>query len=222
MSDPRRKSPLAHRKPVTAGQMAALKELPNLGKLAIRIDAAKHGGAVSAVLGFELPGRANSFAGAGDHTAIWLGPDEWMIITLAGGEHELAAKLAGKLQSLHHQVVDVTDYYTTIALSGTRSREMLMKLSTIDFHPRALTSGTAVTTMLAKANATVLLIESDTGGTGTGTGTSSVLDNAIFEIIVRRSMADYLWCLLCEAGHEFGLTQTAPIGRVQTHLPHFD
>jgi sarcosine oxidase, subunit gamma len=83
---------------------------------------------------------------------------------------------------------------------------VLMKVATIDFHPRAFRPGMAVTTNFGRTVAWARLSGEST-----------------FDIIVRISMADYLWCLLAEAGREWGLPpQTPKGGDVKLHLPHLE
>ena len=118
----------------------------------------------------------------------------------------LIQALAAALKGTHHQLADVTDYYTTIALDGTKAREALMKISTIDWDARVFKAGMGATTPLGRATPF----------------TRMVSDNPpAFEIVIRISMADYLWCLLAEAGHEWGMPAQHPKGQVKLHLPHF-
>ena len=80
-----------------------------------------------------------------------------------------------------------------------------MTLSTIDLHPRKFVAGEAVLSNLGRANPLLIATAADA-----------------FDIHIRISMADYLWCSLCEAGHEWGLPEEKPKGVVQLHLPHFE
>ena len=40
-----------------------------------------------------------------------------------------------------------------------------------------------------------------------------------FDLIIRRSHADYLWCLLALAGYEYGLPEQKPEGHVKLAAP---
>jgi len=196
-----RRATLAHREP-----LAALKEKPFEGKLILRGKLELIGSAAASVLAAPLPAKVYETATGKRAVAQWLGPDEWLIATAPGDEAALLADLSTALSAWHVQAVDVTDYYTTIALSGAHARDMLMKVTTTDFHPRAFKPGMGITTNFARTVAWTR----QTGDTA-------------FDIIVRISMADYLWCLLAEAGHEWGLPlQTPKGGDVKLHLPHFE
>lgn len=212
MSDPRRRAPLAHRKSFsTAKGEAALAEVPFLGKLVLRGDALRIGSAVESVAGAPLPVVPGTTTESAKAVIHWMGPDEWWLTSPAGTERAMQSAFEGRLEGVHSQVADVTEYYTTLALSGSKAREMLMKISTIDLHPRHFTKGQCVTSLFARANPLVRLAkdEQDAGG-------------PLFELTIRISMADYLWCVLAEAGHEWGLPVLEPRGIVKQHLPHFE
>jgi sarcosine oxidase subunit gamma len=210
MSDPRRKSALAHRRALSSPE-ASIREVPFQGKLVLRGDAYRVSGPVSTVLGLDLPRIVKGTATNAGVTAIWTAPDEWWILTPPGEEAAIKPKLEIALFGTPSLVSDVTDYYTTIALEGSKAREMLMKLMTIDLHPRAFKAGDAVSSNMARAVAVLRQTRDDAGRQGPA-----------FEILIRISMADYLWCILAEAGHEWGLPIEAPKGQVKQHLPHFD
>jgi sarcosine oxidase, subunit gamma len=210
--DARRKSALSHRQPQTSDDgSAALREKPFEGKLILRGEHGSLHPAVNGVLGADLPATVGGTASSLRVTAQWLGPDEWLLITPPREEIALLTELNAALAALHAQAVDVTDYYTTIELSGPRAREMLMKITTIDMHPRAFKVGHGVAGNFGRANPFVRQTRDDAAEGGPA-----------FDLIIRISMADYLWCLLCEAGHEWGLIELDPKGQVKQHLPHFE
>lgn len=210
MSDPRRKSALAHRRGLSSPD-ASLRELPFQGKLMLRGDSYRVGAPISTAIGIDLPRTVKATATANGITAIWTAPDEWWLITPPGEEAGIKSKLDVALFGTPSLVTDVTDYYTTILLEGAKAREMLMKLMTIDLHPRAFKAGEAVSSNIGRAVAVLRQTREDSGRQGPA-----------FEILIRISMADYLWCVLAEAGHEWGLPIETPKGQVKQHLPHFD
>ena len=205
-----RTSALAHRSPLSADGVT-IAEKPFEGKLILRGDLQRIGAGAAQVLGVGLPGKVHGTSAGQRAAAQWLGPDEWLLITAPGAQGALAADVGKALASQHHQVADVTDYYTTIELSGAHAREMLMKIATVDFHPREFKNGMGITTNLGRANPSLRQTRDDAAPGGPA-----------FDIIIRISMADYLWCLLAEAGHEWGLPGQSPKGQVTLHLPHFD
>lgn len=209
--DPRRTSPLVHRETLTAsGGTARLSERPFHGLVALRGARRTVAAAARKAMGFALPSKAGKSTRANSKRAIWIGPDEWVLVSEPDGETGLIENLQSALDDKHYQAVDVTDYYTTIEVGGSRARELLAKLITIDLHHRHFLTDDAVATNFAKASGWLVLVESQEDGSD------------VFQLFVRRSMADYLWCMLAEAGREWGLPQQIPIGKVKLHLPHFE
>ncbi|WP_018698910.1 sarcosine oxidase subunit gamma [Amorphus coralli] len=201
MLDPRRRSPLAHRMPIRAASGAvSLAEWPFLSKLIVRCQAGRDATAVEAVTGVALPTTACTSATAGERSLLWLGPDEWMLVAPDGEAAALETDLRAALTGPHTQVVDVSDYYTVITLTGARGRDVLARLVTIDLHPRHFAKGRVVGTLAGAVNLLVWLRdESDAAG-------------PVFDVIVRASMADHVWCLMAEAGRAFGCPAQEPRG----------
>lgn len=146
--------------------------------------------AVASVLAMQLPLTPNTTSSTEDKTVLWLGPDEWLIITSAQQQVELITQLrdAGNQQDLSMAVTDLSSAQTIINVSGSETREMLAKGCPLDLHPEQFVAGQCAQTLLAKA-AVVLWAESDDS----------------INIIVRRSFAEYLWQWLKDASAEYGL-----------------
>ena len=196
---PIRRSPLSERTPIEARRGAVhLAEIPFLGKQILRVDPKTGSAPVKKVTGLDLPAKPLGTAVSDDAALLWLGPDEWMLVTPAEDEGAIAAKLAEALAARHHQLVDVGDYYTAIDVTGPKSRELLMKLTVLDIHPRAFEAGQVTGTIFGHANAVIWLV-SDIDGDPT------------FRLFVRWSYADYLWCLLADAGLEWGMPEQVPV-----------
>ena len=72
-----------------------LTEHGHLGYVNLRGDAADSSfvEAARAVLGLELPRTPNTAAEGGTHTAYWLGPDEWLVVTAPMAERGTANAL---------------------------------------------------------------------------------------------------------------------------------
>ena len=65
------------------GPAVVISERPFLGHLNLRGDPGDGGftSAAANVLGFRLPTAPNTTAGKGGLLALWLGPDEWLVVT---------------------------------------------------------------------------------------------------------------------------------------------
>ncbi len=200
LAQPVRRSPLAARAPVAAPSGAiTLQDRPFLRKYILRADPHEAVERLRSALGLGLPFDPLTSSGSPDTAFLWMGPDEWLLVTSpdAFGPSQITAEA---LAGTHHQLVDVSDYYTAIDLAGPNARELLMKLTTLDLHPRAFRVGMVTGTILGRANATVWQIFDDAAESG-----------PTFPIFVRWSFADYLWCLLADAGREWELPVQVPV-----------
>ena len=171
-----------------------MSERPLLGYVNLRGDAGAglFTEAVSRVLGVTLPTRPNTTSQDRQLTLCWLGPDEWMAIVAPGDEMATVRALQDAMGALHASVVDVTGGYTTVNLTGSRVRELLSKGCTLDLDPSLFAPGQCAQTNLAKA--AVLLLPRDNQASFQS-----------FDIVVRRSFADYLARWLEHSGGELGL-----------------
>ncbi len=191
---PRRESPLAGvgSQPVVGDAATVrLAERPFRGQLNLRGDVASPTfvDAVTGVLGGPLPVQPNTVADHGEVRIFWLGPDEWLIITPEGAGSDLKTVLQKALEGIHFALSDVSSGQTTLVVSGPDAGSLLSKSCTLDLHPRAFAPGQCAQTLLA--GSTVLL---------------SRLDRAHgpeFELVVRRSFADYLWRCLADGAEEY-------------------
>ena len=132
--------------------------------------------AVATVLQQELPVAANTMT-TGDHRVFWLGPDEWQIVTAADNTARLLAGLREALTGSHAALCDLSGGQVTLRLTGSGVREVLAKGCTLDLSPATFAIGACAQSGLAKASVLIGHIE-DAG--------------PAFEIIVRRSFADYV------------------------------
>lgn len=144
---------------------------------------------VAAVLGVALPLEANTVAGTGKRHALWLGPDEWLVIGTPGSEAELERALRDALASTPGgAVVDVSANRTTIELAGPAAREILESGCSIDLHPRAFGPGCCAQTLLARANVVIWQLTSEPR----------------YRLLVRPSFAPYLAAWLADAAAGVG------------------
>ena len=178
-----------------AGAGVRLREKPFLGHLNLRGDPADRDllRSAAAVLGFELPLEPNTVAEAEYVTALWLGPDEWLLLTPPGRETALADTLIAALADEFASVVDLSGGQTVVNLSGDHARDVLAKGCTLDVHPRAFGPGRCAQTLVAKAGVTIRQLD----------------ESPSFDLIVRRSFADYLAQWLEDAAQEYGLAVAA-------------
>lgn len=165
----------------------AIDPLPLRGKLLLR------GGedvvaAAGGVLGHPLPTAPLTSIDKEGRTALWLGPDEWLLLCSPDGTDELGDALRRTLAGSFHAIVDVTERFVGFVTAGPRMRDMLAAGCPIDLHPRAFEPGSVVRTLLGKVD----VILWSTGGDS-------------FTILVGRSFAPYAGRFLTNAALEFGV-----------------
>ena len=195
-TDATAESPLHHTlrdSPATGSPGVILRERALLGHLVLRGDAgnaAFRDGAATA-LGTALPQEPLSLVTHGDIQVQWISPDEWLVILPGGREHNLEVALRDALSG-HYSVVNVSGGQTVIHMQGPNARDVLMKSAPYNFHPRNFPVGKGVVTVFAKAGANIRRVD----------------ENA-WELVVRRSFADYVWRWLLDAGEEYGVAVEA-------------
>ncbi len=123
--------------------------MPFRGKLILRGGEAIHDPAARA-LGGALPSTMRT-ATAGETELLWLGPDEWLVLTPPERAEAAAAALRDALAGLHHAVVVVSDRMTGIRLAGGRAADVLNAGCPLDLHRSAFPPGAVTRTVLAKA-----------------------------------------------------------------------
>ncbi|MBZ0332462.1 sarcosine oxidase subunit gamma family protein [Halomonas sp. ANAO-440] len=169
---------------------AVLHERAMLGHLILRGGAIVLDEAVRQVLGFGLPGRPNTLSHdeSGERSVQWLSPDEWLLIVPGGEEFALEGKLREALGDAHYAIVNVSGGQTLLELTGEKALELLMKSTPYDVHPDAFPVGKGVTTVFAKSS---LILRRPTEDR--------------WELVLRRSFADYCYRWLLDAGEEYAI-----------------
>jgi len=181
-----------HEKASSSGQVKLI-EKTLLGHLMLRGDASNpaFASAVEQVLGLALPAPL-SVVYQGEISLQWLAADEWLLIVPSGEEFATEQRLREAMpEGLHFSVVNVSGGQTLLELSGAKAQQVLMKSTVYDVHPRNFPIGKAVGSTFAKSQ---LLIRKTAEET--------------WELVIRRSFADYFWAWLVDASAEYGL-QTA-------------
>ena len=193
---PRAESPLAwsfHRQapPREANAGVVLREQAFLDHLVLRGGAIVLDEAVREVLGLALPARPNTLTldDSGERSIQWLSPDEWLVIVPGGEAFALERGLRQALGQAHFSIVNVSGGQTVLTVSGEQAREVLMKSTTYDVHPQAFPVGRGVSVVFAKASVVLRRPRED-----------------VWELVVRRSFADYCYRWLLDAVAEFGVS----------------
>lgn len=140
------------------------------------------------ILGVALPLSPLSSVEQGDLVVRWIAPDEWLITLPNDKVFDLETRFRAEMKG-HHSLVNGSGGMTVYKLRGERVVDMLKKSTPVDLHDSEFPVGKVVSTVFAKAGAVIRR-----------TGESE------FELVVRRSFADYIWLWIQDASQEYGLS----------------
>ncbi|MFT5139580.1 MAG: sarcosine oxidase subunit gamma [Lysobacterales bacterium] len=143
---------------------------------------------VEEILEQELPQCPNTMS-SGQYRIYWLGPDEWQILCQLDRCSGLVEKLRSATADRHVSINDISTGQVTLNFSGPAVRDVLAAGCTLDFHPEVFKSGSCAQSGLAKAAVLIGRLEGDFE----------------FEVMVRRSFAEYLALWLQHSTKQFGV-----------------
>jgi sarcosine oxidase subunit gamma len=86
---------------------------------------------------------------AGERAALWLGPDEWLLLGTPTDEG-IEALRAGALAGLAHSLVDVSHRQIALAVRGPQAPTLIASGCPLDLDARAFPVGMCTRTMLGK------------------------------------------------------------------------
>lgn len=132
--------------------MIEIVEAPSCIRLLLRGDASVAAQA-GAAFGVALPLVPCRAAEAGARAALWLGPDEWLLLAPFGEAAE--AGLAEALSGTAHSLVDVSDGFAALVLRGAMAAQVLSAGCPLDLHDTAFPVGMATRTVLGRAGITL-------------------------------------------------------------------
>jgi sarcosine oxidase subunit gamma len=169
----------------------SLRQMPTVGMINLRgqVDDAAFVEICGRIVGLPLPILPNRFVSAGGRHCLWQGPDEWLIIDADNEPDNLACSLDAALADIHHAVTDVSGNRVTLRLSGNGAIELLSAGCSLDLGIDALPRGTVVQTILARTPVTIMRLD----------------DVPTFDLLVRRSLAQYLQAWLVNAAGSVGI-----------------
>lgn len=139
--------------------------------------------ALSRRIGVKLPQSPKDVAVKGARAALWLGPDEWLLIDEEGAD---LAAICAKVKALH-SAVDISHRNLAILVSGSRAEEVLSAGCPQDLSSSRFPVGAASRTVFGKAEI-VLWRRGDEA----------------FHVECWRSFSDYVFGLLEAAARDTG------------------
>jgi sarcosine oxidase subunit gamma len=142
--------------------------------------------AAGSALGLEISQVACRAAVNGEVAALWLGPDEQLLLAPEG--LELAATLTAALRELPHALVEVSHRQTAIEVRGAQAALLLNAGCPLDLDLSAFPIGMCTRTVVAKAEIVLWRTSEE-----------------VFHVEVWRSFAPYVTDFLAEASRELPL-----------------
>ena len=136
--------------------------------------------AAERALGFSVPATPCRAGGGGARAALWLGPDEWLLLAPPDAP---ADALAAALRGLPHSLVDVSHRQLALTVAGPQANMLLAAGCPLDLDASAFPVGMCTRTVLAKAEIILWRTEA-----------------LRFHLEVWRSFAPYVSQFLAEAG----------------------
>jgi sarcosine oxidase subunit gamma len=132
--------------------------------------------------GVQLPTTPMRAQVAGARAALWLGPDEWLLLAPEERGTALDAALSGALAGQPASLVDVSHRQVGLVVAGPHAAELLNAGCPLDLDPTVFPVGMCTRTILGKVEIVLWRTADDT-----------------FRIEVARSFAPYVVELLREA-----------------------
>ncbi len=134
---------------------------------------------IGTALGVPLGNIACRARIAGEKAALWLGPDEWLVLAPEGTALPIAAYAPAS-------IVDVSHRSTAIEVSGPRAAWAINAFCALDLHAGAFPVGMCTRTLFGKAEIVLWRTHADR-----------------FHVEAARSYALYVWACLEETRREF-------------------
>nr|WP_272923832.1 sarcosine oxidase subunit gamma family protein [Streptomyces sp. SID3343] len=113
--------------------------------------------AVESLLGLRLPAASRAEM-SGEIKALWMGPDEWLLIAPADTGATLLMELRSAIGEEFATVTDVSAQRTVLSLSGNLTRRILAHGCALDLDPRVAPVGACYTTLLAQTGITLVVL----------------------------------------------------------------
>jgi sarcosine oxidase, subunit gamma len=137
------------RKSALVSETLWLRSLPAAARWVLRGDEAVRA-AAQAALGVPLPAEACRAGVTGERAALWLGPDEWLLVAPAE-QAGLAMRLERSLAHLPHSLVDVSHRQLALLVHGPRAAAVLAGGCPLDLDLQSFPVGMCTRTVLGKA-----------------------------------------------------------------------
>lgn len=163
--------------------LVKIEELAGQGMVTLRGDLTDKAIAAGVldVFGVTLPSTRETVFAA-NTGALWMSPDEALLLCAYNEAQAKADELAAKLANVHALVVNVSDARAVFQLKGSMLREVIAKLAPVDMGPDAFNPGMVRRTRMAQVAAAFWMDDASTA-----------------RVVCFRSVGEYVFNLLSNA-----------------------
>jgi sarcosine oxidase subunit gamma len=164
-----------------SGAAVELSLLPPRARFVLRC---RPGSAVAAgqAFGVALPNEPCRAAVSGSRAALWLGPDEWLLLAAPEDAAAIMNQFSVALAAAPHALVDVSHRSAAIAVKGAQAATLINHGCALDLAHAAFPLGMCTRTLFEKAEIVLWRTEEHT-----------------YHVEIERSFAPYVWLMLRQA-----------------------
>jgi len=138
--------------------------------------------AAGQAFGVTLPNEACRAAVSASRAALWLGPDEWLLLAAPDDAAAIVHQLSVALAGAPHSLVDVSHRGAAIAVKGAQAATLINHGCALDLAHAVFPLGMCTRTLFEKAEIVLWRTEEHT-----------------YHVEIERSFAPYVWRMLSEA-----------------------
>jgi sarcosine oxidase subunit gamma len=142
--------------------------------------------AAGRIFGVLLPHTACRAAVAGNRAALWLGPDEWLLLAEDGDAEAISGQIEAALAGIHYSCVDVSHRSCGLAVKGPHAAAVINHGCPLDLSHASFPVGMCTRTLFYKSEIILWRVETHA-----------------YHVEIERSFAPYVWNMLIEVREEF-------------------
>ena len=162
-----------------------VQEISFINKINLRFDPHNEAymASCSEILDIILPSKPNTYSKNKNIKAVWLGPDEWLIVNT--NSNNLFDKLESKLNKIDTSVTDVSENRTIIRISGKKLFILLSKFLVLDLDKNLINQSCCAQTLFVKVPILILKNNNDA-------------EIPELDIFINKSHASYVYNLILD------------------------
>jgi len=162
-----------------------IQELPFVEKINLRFDPnnKEYFSLCGKILDIILPTQPNTYSKNRDIKALWLGPDEWLVVNES--ENYLFPELENKFNNFDIGITDVSENRTIIRIKGEKIYKLLSKFLTLDLDKNLCNESKCAQTLFVKIQ--TLIVRNN-----------NINEIPEIDLFINRSHAEYIYDLIVD------------------------